>query len=72
MPAQGIEAVDEETGGKKYVWRTDLLASQQFWIEWFQDLTKIFLGLKIKKQLILAGSERMDKELTIAHMQGKF
>ena len=26
----------------------------------------------MKKQLILAGSERMDKELTIAQMQGKF
>ena len=26
----------------------------------------------MKKQLILAGSGRMDKELTIAHMQGKF
>ena len=26
----------------------------------------------MKKQLILAGSERMDKELTIAQMMGKF
>ena len=24
------------------------------------------------KTLLLAGSERMDKELTVAHMQGKF
>ena len=72
MPAQVIEVVDEATGVKKYVWRTDLLASQEFWVEWFKDLTSTFLGLKVKKQLILAGSERMDKELTIAHMQGKF
>ena len=68
MPAQVVEQIDQETGAKTYVWRTNLLASQQFWIEWFKDLTKTFLGLKIKKQLILAGSERMDKELTIAHM----
>ena len=72
MPAQVVEAVDEATGQKKYVWRTDLMASQQYWVEWFTGLTDTFLGLKVKKQLILAGSERMDKELTIAHMQGKF
>lgn len=72
MPAQVIEKIDESTGLTKYVWRTDLLASQQYWTEWFTDLTTTFLGLKVKKQLILAGSERMDKELTIAHMQGKF
>ena len=39
MPAQVIESVDETTGAKKYVWRTDLLASQAFWVEWFKDLT---------------------------------
>ena len=27
MPAQVVEATDQETGVKKYVWRTDLLAS---------------------------------------------
>jgi protein phosphatase methylesterase 1 len=26
----------------------------------------------VPKQLLLAGNERMDKDLTIAHMQGKF
>ena len=47
------------------------MASQQYWVPWFTDLTNTFLGLKVRKQLILAGSDRMDKELTIAHMQGK-
>jgi protein phosphatase methylesterase 1 len=35
-------------------------------------LTSIFLSLRLPKTLLLAGSERMDKELTVAHMQGKF
>ncbi len=28
--------------------------------------------MKIPKMLLLADSDRMDKELTIAHMQGRF
>jgi protein phosphatase methylesterase 1 len=41
-------------------------------LDWFEGLTKIFLNIKIPKILLLAGCERMDKELTIAQMQGKF
>lgn len=48
------------------------MASKQYWVDWFKDLTKKFLGLRVPKQLILAGNDRMDKELTIAHMQGRF
>jgi protein phosphatase methylesterase 1 len=35
-------------------------------------LTQCFLNVKVPKILLLAGSDRMDKELTIAQMQGKF
>ena len=56
----------------KYVWRTDLLATKEYWTEWFQGLTGIFLGLTTKKMLVLAGAERMDTALTVAHMQGKY
>jgi protein phosphatase methylesterase 1 len=35
-------------------------------------LTKSFLDIRISKLLILAEKERMDKDLTIAQMQGKF
>lgn len=71
MPDQVVEKTDSN-GNKVYVWRTDLLASKAYWVEWFKGLTEIFLNLKIPKQLLLAGSDRMDKELTIAHMQGRF
>jgi len=35
MPAQVVEQTDKATGLKKYVWRTDLLASKPYWTEWF-------------------------------------
>ena len=35
-------------------------------------LTKQFLDVKIAKLMLLAEKERMDKDLTIANMQGKF
>ncbi len=41
-------------------------------VEWFDGLTKNFLSIKVPKVLLLAGAERMDKELIIAQMQGKF
>lgn len=41
-------------------------------IGWFKGLSTSFLNVPFAKILLLAGAERMDKELTIAHMQGKF
>ena len=67
MPAQVVKKTDA-SGKETYVWRTDLLASKAYWTEWFQGLTNLFLSLRIPKQLLLAGNDRMDKELTIAHM----
>ena len=72
MPAQVKEVTDQATGLIKYVWRTDLLATKEFWPEWFDGLTQTFLGLQTKKVLFLAGAERMDTELTVSHMQGKY
>ena len=71
MPPQVIKKTDTK-GKELYYWRTDLLASKQYWTEWFTGLTQTFLNIKLPKQLLLAGNDRMDKELTIAHMQGKF
>lgn len=66
MPAQVVQE------GERWVWRTDLLASQTHWESWFRGLTKDFLEIRYPKVLLLAGADRMDKELTIAHMQGRF
>lgn len=55
-----------------YVWRTDLLQTKDYWEDWFKGLSKSFLSVPLPKQLIMAGSDRLDKEMTIAQMQGKF
>ena len=64
--------VVKDENDEKFKWKTNLLDSKKYWKEWFSGLTNAFLSVKLPKLLILAGSERMDKELTIAHMQGKF
>ncbi|SAM04802.1 hypothetical protein [Absidia glauca] len=57
---------------EKFVWRTDLELTKPYWKEWFTDLSEKFLGCPASKLLILAGTDRLDKTLTIAQMQGKF
>jgi len=64
--------LDESKGQIRYGWRTDLMKTQPFWEGWFINLSKKFLGSRCAKLLILAGTDRLDKELTIAQMQGKF
>lgn len=48
------------------------MQSKQYWRDWFLGLTNQFLDVKIAKVLLLAEKERMDKDLTIANMQGRF
>ncbi|KAF9301235.1 Protein phosphatase methylesterase 1 [Mortierella antarctica] len=67
IPSAGSTAQNPE-----YVWRTDLVASEQYWKEWFTGLTQKFLSSRTAKLLILAGTDRLDKDMTIAQMQGKF
>ncbi|KAG5980086.1 putative carboxyl methyl esterase [Claviceps digitariae] len=53
-------------------WRTDLATTQAFWQDWFTGLSKKFLGAKGGKLLLLAGTDRLDTEMTIGQMQGKY
>eukprot|EP00475_Leptophrys_vorax_P036705 TRINITY_DN6249_c0_g1_i1.p1 TRINITY_DN6249_c0_g1~~TRINITY_DN6249_c0_g1_i1.p1 ORF type:complete len:338 (+),score=88.21 TRINITY_DN6249_c0_g1_i1:312-1325(+) len=55
-----------------YVWRTDLAKTEPWWQQWYTGLSSKFLSLKVPKMLIVAGRDRMDDELTVAQMQGKF
>lgn len=54
-----------------YRWRTDLLSSQPYWSGWFAGLSALFLSCTMPKMLLLAGSDRLDTPMMIAHMQGK-
>ena len=53
-------------------WRVDLAASEPHWQGWFQGLSHRFLEAPAAKLLLLAGVDRLDKELTVGQMQGKF
>eukprot|EP00112_Aurelia_sp_Birch-Aquarium-sp1_P006690 Seg1733.1 transcript_id=Seg1733.1/GoldUCD/mRNA.D3Y31 product="Protein phosphatase methylesterase 1" protein_id=Seg1733.1/GoldUCD/D3Y31 len=55
-----------------YTWRIDLTRTEIYWKGWFQDMSKLFLSSSVPKLLILAGIDRLDKDLTIGQMQGKF
>jgi protein phosphatase methylesterase 1 len=35
IPCLLIEEKSKQTGAKKYIWRTDLAASQQYWEGWY-------------------------------------
>ncbi|KAI5305965.1 Transcription initiation factor TFIID subunit 5 [Ascosphaera pollenicola] len=50
-------------------WRTDLRATKPFWENWFNGLSKKFLEARGGKLLLLAGTDRLDKELIIGQMQ---
>eukprot|EP00300_Choanocystis_sp_HF-7_P001033 c10845_g1_i2.p1 GENE.c10845_g1_i2~~c10845_g1_i2.p1 ORF type:complete len:348 (-),score=47.39 c10845_g1_i2:43-1086(-) len=56
---------------RQWVWRTDLAATEPFWCEWYSGLSQSFLSVHVPRLLILADTDRLDKDLTIAHMQGK-
>lgn len=66
----------EQQGGSdavSFTWRTDLSATKPFWENWFTGLSSKFLSVPgAGKLLILAGTDRLDTELMIGQMQGKY
>ncbi|ODN81499.1 hypothetical protein L202_01921 [Cryptococcus amylolentus CBS 6039] len=53
-------------------WRTPLQQTAPFWLSWYTSLSSRFLALPSARLLVLAGQERLDKELMVGQMQGKF
>lgn len=75
IPAQLVATTPDDAEhalGFAYRWRTNLRKTQPFWNEWFVGLSEKFLTSRVAKLLILAGTDRLDKALTIGQMQGKF
>ncbi|KAK4629358.1 Phosphatase methylesterase 1 [Fulvia fulva] len=64
--------IPSPSGNGKLIWRTNLDATNPWWEEWFTGMSKKFLSGRGAKQLILAGTDRLDKDLMIGQMQGKF
>lgn len=63
---------DPSKASHQWTWRTDLAATQPYWEGWFAGLSRKFLDAKGGKLLLLAGTDRLDKELMIGQMQGKY
>ncbi|KAK9475116.1 protein phosphatase methylesterase 1, partial [Dipodascopsis tothii] len=59
-------------GDNGVVWATDLAATAPFWPGWFAGLSARFLAAGGAKLLVLAGTDRLDRALTIAQMQGRY
>lgn len=56
----------------QYTWRVDLERTEPHWHGWFEGISAKFIAAPVAKLLLLAGVDRLDKDLTIAQMQGKF
>ncbi|KAI0750056.1 protein phosphatase methylesterase [Daedaleopsis nitida] len=59
-------------GTPAYLWRTPLRSTAPYWSSWFTGLSSKFLASRTARLLVLAGTERLDRELMIGQMQGKF
>ncbi|KAG4987403.1 hypothetical protein JHK85_030386 [Glycine max] len=57
---------------KCYLYRTELEKTEQYWKGWYEGLSDKFLSCPVPKLLLLAGTDRLDRSLTIGQMQGKF
>jgi len=67
---------DGEEGAKegegRWRWKTDLRRTEAWWQDWFTGMSAKFLRGKAAKSLVLAGTDRLDRELMVGQMQGKF
>lgn len=55
----------------RFVWRTDLAGTEPWWEGWFTGMSKGFLESRVAKALVLAGTDRLDRELLVGQMQGE-
>ncbi|KAI3718536.1 hypothetical protein L6452_19410 [Arctium lappa] len=55
-----------------YCHRARLQETEQYWRGWYEGLSEKFLSSPVAKLLLLAGTDRLDRDLTIGQMQGKF
>ncbi|GLT32957.1 hypothetical protein SLA2020_075840 [Shorea laevis] len=65
-------ALKYDDSRKCYVHRARLGETEQYWRGWYEGLSEKFLSCPVPKLLLLAGTDRLDRPLTIGQMQGKF
>lgn len=70
VSVQGMLKQDTSTGN--WTWTHDPQKTRPYWRDWFLGLSSTFLAAPVARLLILAGTDRLDKELIIGQMQGKY
>ena len=60
---------DAPAGNGPYTWAIDLSTTEPYWSGWFADLTANFLSAPSAKLLMLAGVDRLDKDMMVGQMQ---
>lgn len=66
------ESRSRTPSSSRFVWRTSLAATRPHWRGWFDGLSRAFLAAPCPKLLALVGVDRLDDELVVAQMSGKF
>lgn len=73
FPAPSSATSSVQNAISHYEWRVNLFKSESYWHGWFSGLSSAFLNSPSPaKLLLLAGLDRLDKDLTVGQMQGKF
>jgi len=72
VPSIILPTTSTSPSAPAYEWRTTLRSTAPYWSDWFTSLSNSFLSVRAARLLVLAGTDRLDKELMIGHMQGKF
>ncbi|KAI5119450.1 hypothetical protein M0805_008387 [Coniferiporia weirii] len=72
VPSLVIPSESPNDHGPVFKWRTPLRSTAPYWESWFSGLSSRFLTVRAARLLVLAGTDRLDKELMIGQMQGKF
>lgn len=70
VPSLLYEETPSTDPSRPWLWRTNLSLTKPFWENWFIGLSRKFLEARGGKLLVLAGTDRLDKELMIGQMQG--
>ena len=65
-----LKQIKNKQGKKIFTWKTDLLATEKFWVDWYKDLNKEFLSIKTPKALILNDTNELDGLLS--GLQGEY
>ena len=71
-PQHEADCQRQKITSSNYTWRVDLCKSEPHWPSWFEGLSSKFLSVSASKLLVLAGVDRLDRDLTVGQMQGKF